>query len=433
LTFSGFNALNIAVEIRMRKAGRERCVANFKKVFQLIEKNRKEMIELQKELTKIPAMAPQNGGDGEWEKSQVLMKWLDKCGIPNVERINAIDERVTSGRRPNIIATIPGNSSDRTFWIMTHMDVVPPGDVKLWDSDPFTVVEKNGCLIGRGVEDNQQSLIASLYAVTSIIQAGLKPNNTVKLLFVADEETGSEYGIKYLLDNYNLFREKDFILVPDGGNEQGNMIEIAEKSILWLQFRTIGRQCHASVPDHGINAFLAASDLVLQLNKLNEEFGDNDPIFDPPVSTFSPTKKEANVPNVNTIPGDDIFYMDCRILPSIDLDKVLVRISEILTGIEKKYTVQTAYTVIQRASSPPTPAHTPIVQTLKQAIKKIYNIEGREMGIGGGTVAAPLRRKGYDTVVWSKIDETAHSPNEYCIIDNMVGDSKVMADIMLHM
>jgi succinyl-diaminopimelate desuccinylase len=253
----------------------------------------------------------------------------------------------------------------------------------------------------------------------------------VKLLFVADEETGSEFGIKYLLDNYNLFREKDFILVPDGGNEHGNMIEIAEKSILWLQFRTIGRQCHASAPAHGINSFLAASDMVLQLHKLNEEFNEKDPIFDPPVSTFSPTKKEANVPNVNTIPGDDIFYMDCRILPSIDLDKVLVRIAEILTIIEKKYNVQTAYTVIQRASSPPTPADTPIVKTLKQAIMRIYNIEGKEMGIGGGTVAAPLRRKGYDTVVWSKIDETAHSPNEYCIIDNMVGDSKVMADIML--
>ncbi|MBN2443066.1 MAG: M20 family metallo-hydrolase [Spirochaetales bacterium] len=389
------------------------------------------MITLQKELTKVPAMAPQNGGDGEWEKSQVLMQWLDKCGIPNVERINAIDERVSSGRRPNIIATIPGESTDKTFWIMTHLDVVPPGDTKLWDSDPFTVIEKKGCLIGRGVEDNQQSLIASLYAAASILEAGFMPHYTVKLLFVADEETGSEYGIKYLLDNYKLFRKKDFILVPDGGNEQGTMIEIAEKSILWLQFRTVGRQCHASAPDHGINAFLAASELVLQLNKLNEEYKEEDPIFDPPVSTFSPTKKEANVPNVNTIPGDDIFYMDCRILPSIDLDQVLQRITEIMSHIDKKYGVQSAYTIIQRASSPATPADAPIVHTLKHAIKNIYNVEGKEKGIGGGTVAAPLRRKGYDTVVWSKIDDTAHSPNEYCVIDNMVGDSKVMADIMM--
>lgn len=405
---------------------------NTKKVFQIIEKNRSEMITMQKELTEVPAMAPQSGGDGEWEKSQMLMKWLDKCGIADVERINAIDERVSSGRRPNIIATIPGLTNERTFWIMTHLDVVPPGDEKLWDTDPFKAVEQKGCLIGRGVEDNQQSMIASLFAVTSILKAGLMPNCTVKLLFVADEETGSEYGIKYLLDNYKLFREKDFILVPDSGNEEGNMIEIAEKSLLWLQFRTVGRQCHASMPDHGINAFVAASDLVLQLYKLNVEYGMNDPIFDPPVSTFSPTKKEANVPNVNTIPGDDIFYLDCRILPSIDLDTVLARIQDITHEVGKKYGAQIAFTVIQRASSPPTPANTPIVQLLKQALKRVYNVEGKEMGIGGGTVAAPLRKKGYDTVVWSKIDETAHAPNEYCIIDNMIGDCKVMADIMLN-
>ena len=173
---------------------------NTKKVFQIIEKNRQEMITLQKELTQVPAIAPQNGGDGEWEKSQVLMKWIDKFGIQDVERINANDSRVSSGRRPNIIATIPGKSTERTFWIMTHLDVVPPGDEKLWDNDPFTVIEKEGCLFGRGVEDNQQSLVASLFAATSIMQAGLIPNYTVKLLFVADEETGSEYGIKYLLD-----------------------------------------------------------------------------------------------------------------------------------------------------------------------------------------------------------------------------------------
>ncbi|MBN2533366.1 MAG: M20 family metallo-hydrolase [Spirochaetales bacterium] len=390
------------------------------------------MIAMQKELTEVPAIAPQNGGDGEWGKSQILMKWIDKCGITNVERINAIDERVSSGRRPNIIVTIPGISNEKTFWIMTHLDVVPPGDIKLWDSDPFKVVEQNGCLIGRGVEDNQQSLIASLFAVTSILRTGLVPNCTVKLLFVADEETGSEYGIKYLLDNYKLFREKDVFLVPDSGNEDGNMIEIAEKGLLWLQFRTIGRQCHASMPDHGINAFVAASDLVLQLYKLNEEYGIKNPIFDPPVSTFSPTKKEANVPNVNTIPGDDIFYLDCRILPSIDLDEVLARIQTITHEVAKKYGTQIAFTVIQRASSPPTPADTSIVQSLKQAINRIYNVEGKEMGIGGGTVAAPLRKKGYDTVVWSKIDETAHAPNEYCVINNMIGDCKVMADIMLN-
>jgi len=403
---------------------------NIEKVFNLINKKRDEMIALQKDLSAIPALAPQNGGDGEWEKSKKLLEWLDNMGISDVELINVPDERVSSGRRPNIIATIPGKSESRTFWIMTHLDIVPPGDIKLWQTDPYKVIKKGDRLYGRGVEDNQQSMVASLFAASSILEADIVPAYTVKLLFVSDEETGSEYGINYLLRNHNLFRQRDLILVPDGGNPEGSMIEIAEKSILWLQFRTIGRQCHASMPEHGINAFVAGSDLVLRLNKLNQEYSIKNPIFNPPISTFTPTKKEANVPNVNTIPGDDVFYLDCRILPSINLDDVLQRFNEIIEDVEQKYGVEVSFSVIQRSSSPPTPGDTPLVQSLKIALKTVYGISGNEMGIGGGTVAAHLRKRGFETVVWSKIDETAHQPNEYCIIDNMIGDSKVMAKIM---
>ncbi|MBN1699729.1 MAG: M20 family metallo-hydrolase [Spirochaetales bacterium] len=401
-----------------------------KRIYDIIENKRSMMISMQKELTAVPAMAPQNGGDGEWEKAQKLIEWIDRCGITEVERINAPDERVSSGRRPNIIATIPGKSTEKTFWVMTHLDVVPPGDINLWNTDPFTVKEMNGRLIGRGVEDNQQGLVSSLFAASSLLEAKVVPPFTVKLLFVSDEETGSIYGIKHLLEHYNLFRQTDIILVPDGGDRDATMIEIAEKNLLWLQLRTIGKQCHASIPEHGNNAFVAGSDLALRLYRLNEEYSQTDPIFDPPNSTFSPTKKEANVPNINTIPGDDIFYLDCRILPSIDVDDVLQRINAIIHDVEESRGVQIALTVIQRVSSPPTPKDSPLVPLLKNSIKEVYGKKAVEMGIGGGTVAGHLRRKGYETVVWSKIEETAHMPNEYCIIDNMVGDAKVMASIM---
>ena len=54
------------------------------------------------------------------------------------------------------------------------------------------------------------------------------------------------------------------------------------------------------------------------------------------------------------------------------------------------------------------------------------------IGIGGGTVAAYLRGAGYDTVVWATVAETAHMPNEYCVIDYMVGDAKIMAHVMMN-
>ncbi len=404
-------------------------------IFEQIEKNTEEMISLQEKLTSIPAIAPQSNGEGEWEKAQALIEWLRKLNFENINVISALDKRVPSGKRPNIIVTIPGRETDengKAFWIMTHLDIVPPGELSLWNSDPFKMVRKDGKLIGRGVEDNQQSMVSSIYAAASILQRGYKPRYTVKLLFIADEETGSDFGIKFLLDNYKLFNKEDLILVPDGGNREGTLIEIAEKSILWLKFTTKGKQCHASMPDLGVNAFVAGSELVLKLNELNNEFSENNRLFNPPYSTFCPTKKEANVPNINSIPGEDVFYLDSRVLPSYKLEDVLKRIEEITKEIEKKYGVTVEIETIQMESSPPTPENSTLVLSLKRAIKMVYGVDAKPQGIGGGTVGAHLRKHGYETVVWSRIEETAHMPNEYCIIENMVGDCKVMADIMFN-
>jgi succinyl-diaminopimelate desuccinylase len=68
---------------------------------------------------------------------------------------------------------------------------------------------------------------------------------------------------------------------------------------------------------------------------------------------------------------------------------------------------------------------------LKRAVKEVYGVDAEPIGIGGGTVGAYLRNAGFDCVVWSTIDETAHQPNEYAKIANIIGDAKVFASLML--
>jgi succinyl-diaminopimelate desuccinylase len=337
-----------------------------------------------------------------------------------------------SGYRPNILATFRGKSSAKTIWVMTHMDVVPPGELSLWRGDPFHPWVEAGKIYGRGVEDNQQDMVASIFAVKAFQAEGIKPNYDIGLALVADEETGSDKGIGYVLKHTQAFRRKDLIIVPDAGNEDGTMIEIAEKSILWLKFKTLGKQAHGSMPEKGINSFKAASFLVAELNKLYEIFPQKDPVFDPPISTFEPTKKEANVPNINTIPGEDVFYMDSRILPRYKVAEVEDKIKGIAAGIESRFNVKITIEEQQKApAAPPTPARAAVVGALEKAIRKVYGKEGKAMGIGGGTVAAIFRREEFEAACWSRLDETAHQPNEYCIIDNMVNDAKVFAHIFL--
>lgn len=389
-----------------------------------------EIIELQTLLTSHPAISPDSDGDGESEKADALVKWLESKGFNDIKFYNAPDKRVSSGVRPNIVVTIPGEKNDRTFWIMAHLDVVPPGELSLWNTDPYKVEYKDGILYGRGVEDNQQGLAASIFAALSLMENNITPEYTVKLLFVADEEVGSDYGITYLLNNHNLFSKSDYVLVPDSGDPDGKTIEIAEKNIAWLKFTTKGQQCHASRPDLGKNAFTAASEMVYRFSGIEGILNDNDDIFDPPHSTVTPTKKDANVPNVNTIPGEDVFYLDCRILPSTGLEKIYPEIDRIIKKIEEKYSVEVSYKHIQKTISKATPGDCVLVKKLQETIKDVYKTDSELIGIGGGTVAAYLRNEGIDAVVWGKIDETAHMPGEYCRIENLMGDAEVMALIM---
>lgn len=412
---------------------RSDTLENISAVFTRIEQFRPDMIELQKQLTAIPALGPENQGEGENRKAEYLKQWLQQLQVDELIEVNAPDERVPSGIRPNLLALFTGRQQTKRIWILSHMDVVPPGDLALWKTDPYTVLEKEGRLYGRGVEDNQQGLVSSLLAVKAVQTESLVPAFDIGLAIVADEETGSRKGIQHVLKSKTeLFRKDDFIVIPDAGNADGTMIEVAEKSILWLQFQVLGRQCHASTPGEGSNAHKAGAHLIVKLQSLYDLYSDLDPIFDPPLSTFEPTKKETNVPNINTIPGEDLFYFDCRILPKEDLTEIERSIRSMANSIEADFGVSITLTVLQREeAAPPTPSDAPVVLALKQALASVHKKPPKAMGIGGGTVASFFRNTGLYAAVWSTIEDTAHQPNESCRIANCLSDAKVFAHLFL--
>jgi succinyl-diaminopimelate desuccinylase len=254
----------------------------------------------------------------------------------------------------------------------------------------------------------------------------------VTLLFVSDEETGSELGLQHVLENHpELFREDDIILVPDGGNPEGDGIEIAEKSVLWLRFTVTGRQTHGSTPQEGINAFRAACRLASRLDEeLHERFDDENDLYDPPESTFEPTLHESNVPNVNTVPGQDTFCFDCRVLPHADLDDVLHCAREECDAVDGEMGTQTEIEILNRLDAPePTSPDAPAVRLLSSVLRDVRGIDADTRGIGGSTVAAHFRRHGYPAVVWSTVNATMHQANEHCKIQNMVDDSRVFAGL----
>lgn len=392
----------------------------------LQDDEKKFIINMAEKLIPIKSISPESGGTGESKRADEIIRILEEMGYSGYSRYDVEDK---SGVMRSSIVLKSGFNS-KTFWIIAHTDTVPEGDLSLWSKDPFKVTVENGRIYGRGTSDNGQAIFLSLLLLRNLRMDDLQYN--LGIAFVADEEMGSKYGIQHLLEK-DIFKQEDLILVPDAGIESGDEIEVAEKSILWLKFKISGKQYHASMPFNAINASREGMKFMLDLDRhLHEKFDNEVDIFSPPYSTFELTKHEKNVDNINTIPGIDIQYMDCRILPRYDLDVVLDQVDMKVREFERNSSAKVSYEVIQKEQAPsPTPENSEIVVKLKGALGDRRGIEPRVVGIGGGTCAAYFRRKGFDAAVWSTtVAECAHKPDEYMVLDHVLKDRDVIEGII---
>ena len=151
-------------------------MARFSRLIESIGQQRDKVIEYQTRMTELPALGPENGGTGEMPKALYLEGLLRELGVTDILRIDAPDTRVPDGVRPNVVARIPG-ASPRRLWILGHMDVVPPGELSYWKTDPWKVVVDGDKIRGRGVEDNQQAIICGLLIAQELKAQGITPTS----------------------------------------------------------------------------------------------------------------------------------------------------------------------------------------------------------------------------------------------------------------
>ncbi len=393
----------------------------FGKISAMLDSEEGEMARALARMISIKAIAPSSGGAGEGRRADYLERMLKGFGA-KVKRYSYKDETGTD--RPNLVAKL-GNAK-RTLWIIAHIDTVSEGDISLWHRDPFKGAISGGRVYGRGSNDNGQEVIASIFAFKALKQSGIGLKYNLGVVLAADEETTSRYGVRSLIRE-GLFKRKDIMIVPDYGDMKGDKIEIAEKSVLWLKFTFHGRQVHGSRPGQGVNSYRYAIRFLDYLDgHLHRRYGKSDTLFAEPRSTFEMTKHEKNVDSVNIIPGTEVSYMDCRLLPVYSADKVVEDIRKIARRKEfAKAKIEVG--VFGREEAPATSEKSEVVKMLKKAVFDLRRIRAKCVGTGGGTVAKPFRKRGIQVAVWSTQHDMAHEPDEYAVIKYMAEDAKVFA------
>ncbi|KPK19775.1 MAG: hypothetical protein AMJ70_08505, partial [Dehalococcoidia bacterium SG8_51_3] len=222
------------------------------KVFHFIEGKRDEIIRDLSELVQIPSVT---GQEGEAQKymhrsySGLGLKVTSlEADLAQISRHKAYVKSDFDYRgRPNIIGVMEGKPSARSLVLNGHIDVVPPEPIAEWEFSPWAGKVVGDKVYGRGACDMKAGLMANYHALKVLLETGFKPEGTVILQSVIEEEAMAGGGtLACLVEGFIA----DGMVIP----EPNMKIMIAHPGVLFFKVRIIGKSAHAGVAHTGINA-----------------------------------------------------------------------------------------------------------------------------------------------------------------------------------
>lgn len=363
----------------------------------------KEIIDLTCDLIRKKTVNPPGN---EYLCKDIVKKAMKDLGMK-------IKIREKEKGRTNIIGKI--GRGKPSIALIAHMDVVPAGNG--WRTDPFKPIIKNGRIYGRGALDDKGCFATSFAAIKAFLKRNTAFKGTIYLLAVADEETGSELGMKWLLEKEF---KADFALIPDSGLI--DEIIIGEKGMLWLEITAFGKQAHGSTPELGVNAIEKLAKLLLKLKEINfgKRFNRN---FEATTLNIGQIKG-GYAPNM--VPARAQAKVDIRYPLGIRKKGILEKIRKEAKNLEKRDSEARFKIKVQQTVKPHlTAKNSFLCQKLLEAAKELkMPMELRTAG--GITVGKDMFFSGIPTIChYPTRKELAHMPNEYVEIKYLVKSAEL--------
>jgi succinyl-diaminopimelate desuccinylase len=235
--------------------------------------------------------------------------------------------------------TIAGNGVTNTwlrrgaatpvFAFAGHTDVVPPGPLDQWRTDPFQPSVSDGILYGRGASDMKSSIAAFVVAAEEFVQQHPSHRGSVALLLTSDEEGPSTDGTVRVVEALQSRNETlDFCIVgePTSVDALGDTIKNGRRGSLSGRLTVAGIQGHVAYPQLARNPVHQVAPALAELASETWDHGDE---FFPP-TTFQVSNIRAGTGALNVIPGSCEIDFNLRFAPVSTADSLKQRIEAIL-------------------------------------------------------------------------------------------------------
>ena len=338
----------------------------------------------------------------------------DGCQPLMAERLSKIGFNCESLPAEEVLNLWATRGNDGPLLVFAgHTDVVPPGPLEHWDSDPFTPTERDGFLFGRGAADMKSSLAAMIVATESFVKKHPNHKGRIGFLITADEEGPAVYGTRHVVDTLMARGESiDWCLVgePSSTSLLGDTIKNGRRGSINATLTIKGKQGHVAYPHLADNPMHKAFEVLQQLSALEWDQGND--FFDPTQLQFSNIQSGTGATNV--IPGELTAIFNLRFSTEISADGIKEKCQAVLdeSGVD--------YEIHWQLSG--NPFLTEPGELVDAATKSISDVTGVDtvLSTGGGTSDGRfIAKMGGQIIELGVINESIHQRNEHVLISDI--------------
>jgi succinyl-diaminopimelate desuccinylase len=360
------------------------------------------VLALTESLIARPSLTPEDAGccaliAARLQPLDFALEWMNREGVTNLWATRRF------GAKPDPLVILAG-----------HTDVVPPGPLEHWHSDPFTPTRRDGRLYGRGAADMKSGLAAMVCAVERLIAERPPARGTLAFLLTSDEEGRAQHGTRHVCE---VLRQRgirpDYAIVGEASSRQrlGDRIVIGRRGSLGCDLRIEGRQGHVAYPERADNPIHRLAPALAELVAVRWDEGDGD--FPP--TSLQVSNLRAGTGANNVIPGTAELVFNFRYGPASSAAGLKARVHEILDRHRLRYAAHWWHSgepFLTRAGA--------LREAAREAIAAVTGIQAPQTFTGGGTsdarFIAPL---GAEAIELGPVNESIHQVDEHVAIADL--------------
>ena len=351
-----------------------------------------DVVELSSELIRRHSVTPDDAGC-----QQVLATRLAAAGFRC--------EHLRHGDVDNLWAT--HGSGAPVLVLLGHTDVVPPGPLEAWSSDPFIPTVRDGVLYGRGAADMKCSVAACTIALERFVDAHPDHPGTVALLVTSDEEGDALDGVKRVAEDFRQRGQRiDWCITgePSSKERLGDLLRVGRRGTLTGTLRVHGVQGHVAYPHKARNPIHEALPALAELTARQWDDG---------YETFPPTSLQVSNVNAgtgasNVIPGELQVVFNLRFNPAWTAEKLENEIEAVLHRHGLDYAIHW-----HRGGEPFYTLEGHLRATARQVLAEFSGAPPEESTAGGTSDARFIAPLGAQCIEIGPVNASIHKVDEH--------------------